>query len=156
MTEVLVNLAHSHQRPCSSSFSFHPGLTLGEPSILSLGGVTSLRSYQHCSATVCPSLLQERLDTAALMMPRGSETRMVGRKDSNAGRGIYRNKPPLNFNNIEYCIRRLQFLPIIPPSKSTSIPRRALRADVEQQVGLGTLHLRHEQINSRKREQLQL
>lgn len=54
--EFLINLAHSHQRHCSSSFSFHPGLTLGEPSILSLGDVTSLLSYQHCSATVCPSV----------------------------------------------------------------------------------------------------
>lgn len=99
-----------------------------------------------------PQCLWKRLDTTALMMLRRSETRWVGRKkDSNAGRGIYRNKSPPNFKNIEYCIRRLHLSLVIPRSKSTTIPRRALRAVVEQQVGLGTVHLRHEQINSSRR-----
>lgn len=119
-----------------------------------------LHSCTPITTAVPLSVLQclwKRLDTAALMMPRGPETRMVGRKkDSNAGRGIYRNKSSLNFKNIEYCIRGLHFLPIIPPSKSITIPRRALRAVVEQQAGLEALHLRHEQINSSRREQLQL
>lgn len=134
----------------------------GEPSRVSLHPCTPVSTAVPLSVPQC---LWKRLGTAALMMPRHqgrnqngdfwSETRMVGsKKGSIAGRSIYRNKSPLNFQ--EYYIRRLHFLPFIPPSKSTTIPRRALRAVVEQQVGLEALHLRHEQINSSKKEQLQL
>ena len=113
-----------------------------------------LPERDHCSVSVCPSM---PLEVTAHTSPDGAKVirnQLGGRKrDSSGERGIYRNKSPLNFKNIENCVGRLSLLPVIPPS---TVPRRALKAVVEQQVQLETVHLRHEQINSSRREQLQL
>lgn len=107
-----------------------------------------------CSVSVCPQCLWKWLDTQALYGAKVIRNRLDGReRDSGGGRGIYRKKSPLNFKNIENCVCRLSLLPFIPPS---TVPRRALKAVVEQQVWLETMHLRHEQIKSSRRGQLQL
>lgn len=105
-----------------------------------------LLGRDRCRVSVCPSA---PLEVAGHTSPDGAKVirnRLGGRqRDSGGEGGIYRKKSPLNFKNIENCICRLSLLPVIPPS---TVPRRALKAVVEQQVRLETMHLRHEQIKS--------
>lgn len=113
-----------------------------------------LPGRDHCTASVCPSMPLEVTGRTSPDDATVTRNRLGGRKkDSSEERGIYRNKSPLNFKNIENYVGRLSLLPIIPPS---TVPRRALKAVAEQQIRLETMRLRHEQINSGRREQLQL
>lgn len=113
-----------------------------------------LPGQDRCRASIYPSMPLEVTGHTSPDDAKVIRNRLGGRKkDSSGERGIYRNKSPLHFKNIENCVGRLSLLPVIPPS---TIPRRALKAVVEQQVRLETMQLRHEQINSSRREQLKL